>query len=91
VRGWVGSVGGGEVSLQGKRFAGWRYRVVQQTVRHPDGTTETVYGIHEFYTHPDGESWTSDPVEVAGCSVDDLRVQLDRMLTALELEVIVDD
>ena len=79
------------MTLQGKRFAGWRYRVVQQTVKNPDGTTEVVYGIHEFYTLPEGESWTSDPVEVVGCSVDDLRVQLDRMLIALELEVIVDD
>jgi hypothetical protein len=76
------------VTLQGKTFAGWNYRVVQQTIKNPDGTTEVVYGIHEFYTNPNFHEWTADPVAVVGCSVDDLRVQLDRMLIALELPVV---
>ena len=77
------------MSLQGGRFAHWNYRVVRQTIRHPDGTSEIVYGIHEMYYEPDG--WTTEPVSVTACSVDALRVELDRMQTALEMYVIVDD
>jgi len=80
------------MSLQGKRFAHWNYRVVKSSITNPDGTAEVVYGIHEMYYDGDvHDVWTAEPVTVTACSVDDLRVQLDRMLTALELDVIVDD
>ena len=78
------------MSLQGKRFLHWNYRVVESSIPNPDGTA--VYGIHEMYYDGDGHGWwTTEPVTVTACSVDELRVQLDQMLTALELDVIVDD
>lgn len=71
------------MSIQGSRYATWNYRIVVRTV---DGETE--YGIHECYYEPTG--WTADPIPVAAESVEALREQLNRMLLALELDVIED-
>lgn len=69
------------MTLQGPRVATWNYRVVARTV---DGETE--FGIHECYYEPTG--WTENPVPVVAESVEGLRDQLNRMLLALELDVI---
>jgi hypothetical protein len=71
------------MTLTGKRFSTWNYRVVAQTI---DG--EPMYGIHECYYEPIG--WTANPVPVVAETVDGLREQLNRMLIALDLDVIQD-
>lgn len=79
------------MTLKGSRYAHWNYRVVEQRHKQPDGTTEVAFGIHEMYYDGEGhDGWTSEPVAVTACSVDALRVELDRMLTALEMDIIVD-
>lgn len=72
------------MSVQGKRFATWNYRVVVRTV-----DDEIEYGIHECYYEPTG--WTANPVPVVAESVEGLRDQLNRMLLALEKDVIGGD
>jgi hypothetical protein len=67
--------------LIGHKVTGWNYRVVRRVIHG-----EIQYGIHEMYYDPEG--YTMNPVPVAGDSVEDLRWQLKRMLTALECPVI---
>lgn len=64
----------------------WNYRVIKRTETYADGSTENMYGIHECYYNPTG--WTEEPVPVIAESKEDLRDVLNKMLIALELEVI---
>lgn len=64
----------------------WNHRVVRRAI---DG--EPFYGIHEaFYAQgvdePNG--WTEDPAAPVGETLDELRVELERMLAALDRPVI---
>jgi len=66
----------------------WNHRVYRHT--HTNG--DTTYGIHEaYYDSPDEEppgSYTAEPVEVVGDSIEDLREELQRMLRCLERPVL---
>ena len=65
----------------------WNHRVVRQ--RKGD---ETWLGIHEAFYGDDGKlSWTENPVDVVGETVDDLRWTLERMLAALDEPIINED
>jgi hypothetical protein len=64
----------------------WDHRVVRK-IHHG----EQSLGIHEvFYDEDAGTSWTEDPVEVVGDSIEDLRETLERMLSCLEQPIIED-
>jgi YD repeat-containing protein len=56
----------------------FNYRVM----RHSNGE----YAIHEVYYDAQGQlvTWTLDPLSVACLSVDELRVELERYLLALD-------
>jgi len=60
----------------------WNHRVIF------NGST---YAIHEVY-YEDGkiEAWTEEPIRLIGESIEDLRVDLTRMLACLNKEVIDD-
>lgn len=72
---------------ESERTITWNYRVVRQA--HRD---EVLYGIHEAYYEKDndGLSWTAVPVVPVAESVEELRDVLNKMLLALERDVIVD-
>lgn len=74
------------MTLKGKKLSTWNYRVVKRTYIYPDGETEDTYGIHECHYEPTG--WTKDPVAVEAESPEALREVLQRMLLALDIEVI---
>lgn len=64
----------------------WNHRVVKVT----EGD-ELFYGIHEAYYHKgEGEpyAWTDEPVAPIGETLDELRIELERMLAALDKPVI---
>ncbi len=65
----------------------WNYRVVKTIV---DG--EPAYGIHEHHVVNNGRNdrhgWTARPVPAQEESLDDLRTTLERMLSALDHDVI---
>lgn len=62
----------------------WNHRVVRQVIHG-----EEWLGIHEtFYDIDGGMAWTEEPGGVVGESVEDLRVTLERMLSALDRPVI---
>jgi len=65
----------------------WNFRVVKAQY-----ATEVWYGIHEVYYDKNGEveAWTDKPVEVAGCSIRELRETLIQMLECLDKKVIDD-
>jgi hypothetical protein len=64
----------------------WNHRVL----RH-DHPTDPYYAIHECY-YDEGQtephSWTSDPIDVVGSSVTELRETLERMLKSLDKPVV---
>ena len=57
----------------------WHYQVMRHV--EPDG--ETWYGIHEFYPSEGVGGWTVDPVEVTSVDLENIRWQLEAMLSDL--------
>lgn len=64
----------------------WNYRVVRTAT--PEGT---LLGIHEVYYRGEEVGWTAEPVAPVDESLAGLRDVLDRMLIALELDVLDGD
>jgi hypothetical protein len=67
----------------------WTHRVIRKVYNGED-----YFSIHEvFYdlSEKDTVGWTENPVEVAGESIEDLRVTLQRMLACLDKPVIEDN
>lgn len=64
----------------------WTYRVIRR-----EESELSIVAIHEVYDMDDGVSWTANPVWPSGDNVDDLRVDLERMLAALDSPVMVED
>lgn len=66
----------------------WRYRMV----RRPAGDGEYYFAIAEEHTAHDGSvGLTEDSVAPHGDTPEELRKDLEMMLAALELPVIIDD
>lgn len=64
----------------------WNHRVVRR--EHVD-TGEVTFAIHEaHYDEVKVEAVTSEPIDVSGESVDDLRWVLEHMLKALDKPVL---
>lgn len=65
---------------------GWNYRML----RHTHGPGEEWLAIHEVYYDEKGNvvTWTEDPSQPIGDTVDDLRWDLEKMLQALDHPVI---
>jgi len=51
----------------------WHY----QLMKHTDGD---YYAIHEYFDLEDGPAWTENPVDVTGCSIEDVKKALMLML-----------
>jgi hypothetical protein len=41
---------------------------------------EGYYAVHEYYEMDDGDGWTENPVDVTGCSIEDVKKALMLML-----------
>jgi len=50
----------------------WHY----QLMKHEEGN----YAVHEYYEMEDGDGWTENPVDVTGCSIEDVKKSLMLML-----------
>lgn len=76
----------------------WNYRVMRHEGQGPDIQGECWFTIHEVYYKSDGVNdlavstadvgYTTEPVAPMAESVDELRVTLQRMLTALDKPVL---
>ena len=64
----------------------YKYAVSKQTSKNGD----VVFAVREFYPNNQGEltSWTADEIAPVGESIDDLRWVLNRMLEALDGEIV---
>ena len=73
-----------------RRRSTWNYRVVRSVERPPGQDEQVVLAIHEAYYRDADEpvSLTVDPVPVVGESLEELRDVLNRMLVALELDIV---
>ena len=63
----------------------WRYQLMYHKNGEPIGLLEEegYYAIHELY-ELNGTSWTKDPVEVTGESVEDVKESLLLMLNDID-------
>ncbi len=68
---------------------GWNYRVIKRQENHED---EACYQVHEVYYDSDGkiETWSCDPVEPSGESLEELRDDCLRFIEALQKPVLVE-
>ncbi len=68
-----------------EKYAPWNYRVLKTK----DGEDDW-YQIHEVYYDKDGkvEGWTKNGAIVAGNTLDEVRDSLERMLKALDKEIL---
>lgn len=63
----------------------WHYRVAYQDTTYPDGSTERVYGVVEYFPDVLGHAaWSADFEEATGESVEDLRGSLQQMLKDID-------
>jgi len=69
---------------------GWNYRVIKRVGEQP--TDECTYQIHEVYYDDAGkvETWTNDPVEPSGETLEELREDCLHYSAALERNVLVE-
>jgi hypothetical protein len=58
----------------------WHY----QAMRHVEEDGEVWFAVHEYFHTSTGSSWTKDPVDVEGDTVEDLRWTLKTMLSDLD-------
>lgn len=65
----------------------WNHRVMKRKLESGD-----FYGIHEVFYNEDGSIWsyTVDPIEVVGESIDELKQTLEWMLKCLDNPILVD-
>lgn len=68
----------------------WNYCVTKQTHTFADGYKETTYVIREAYYNSDGSIWavTQKATWALGETLDELRDDLEHMLSALEKPVL---
>ena len=67
----------------------WEYRVVERVASHPNIGEVVWHEVIEVYYDDDGKlDATSDKIYPAGDTVDDLREDLELMLTAISKPVI---
>ena len=64
----------------------WHYQVM----RHKDSFGEDYYAIHEYYNMDGSGTWTENPVDVSGESIEDLRKALWCMLHDIDTHGVVD-
>ena len=58
----------------------WNYQLMYHKYDKPILGEVGYYAVHEYYELEDGPAWTEEPVEVTGCSVEDVKKSLLLML-----------
>ncbi len=60
---------------QAKAMSKWHY----QLMKHNE-----YYAVHEFYPSDDGGSWTKNPVDISGDSVQDIKESIQMILNDID-------
>lgn len=69
----------------------WNYRVFKESFTSKDGETEDEYTLREVYYEEDGitpKSYTSDPMEPYGNTLEELKADLGYMALALDKPIL---
>jgi hypothetical protein len=68
----------------------WHYQLMYHKHEKPVLGEEGYYAIHEYYKMDDGDGWTENPVDVTGCSIEDVKKALMLMLQDIDKHGVVD-
>jgi hypothetical protein len=70
----------------------WNHRVVKETFNKGKLNEEDWYSVREVFYNDDGSiySYTIEPVDIAGNSIDDLREYLQWCLNCLDKPILID-
>lgn len=68
----------------------WNHRVIRRMFPDAAPSDQVQYGIHEVYYDPKRRppSFTEDPMEVVGDSIEELRETLAHMLSCLDKPIL---
>ena len=64
----------------------WHYQLMKRNFNGVDN-----YAIHEYFHLDEGDSWASDPVEIDGDSIEDVKKMLQMMLDDIEKHGVKDN
>jgi hypothetical protein len=68
----------------------WHYQLMYHKHEKSVLGEEGYYAIHEYYKMDDGDGWTENPVDVTGCSIEDVKKALMLMLHDIDKHGVVD-